>query len=165
VENLRRCFIVTASLDYGDTGGGGDDAKYGGDSRDNNPTPNAMLQLCAVFFTEILECILNRCSISIDSKSTNDCFCFVAEVADMAKGFSLVYIGNVYLDERRVDSSQCISQCDTGVCECAWIDNDGIHIASGFVDSINDGALPIRLEMTELDSLGSALLVCRRDYV
>src|SRR6266436_134240 len=94
--------------------------------------------------------ILNRSCISIHSQTTDDCLCFITQVAVIPEGLPLVYVGDVNLDERYINTEQCVPQRYTRVCESPWVDNNSIDLSSRFVYVADDNAFVVRLDIFEL---------------
>ena len=99
----------------------------------------------------MLRSILNRSRIPIHSQTTDDCLCLITQVAVIPEGLPLVYVGDVNLDERYINTEQCVPQRYTRVCESPWVYNNSIDLSSRFVYAVDDNAFVVRLDIFELD--------------
>jgi len=69
------------------------------------------------------------------------------------------------LEEGYIHASQRISQGYTGMGEGTWIDDYSVDVTAGFVDAIDQGAFPVRLEVVEGYCEGWALFLSLWYYV
>lgn len=104
-------------------------------------------------------CKFDRSRVPKCGHAANDGCSFILKVAVVSEGLSRVHIGDVQLDEWDVHSQQSIANRDTGMGESARVDDDYVDVTSGLMDTVDDGALPIRLEGIELGPEIRALLL------
>lgn len=69
-------------------------------------------------------------------------------------------VTNVDFHKWELHTQQCVSQRNAGMCEAPRIDNHEVALATGFVDSIDDGAFVVGLERVKRDSQLVRLLFC-----
>jgi hypothetical protein len=71
--------------------------------------------------------------------------------------FSGVNVANVDLQERDGNSCESIAKSHACVCETARVDDDELGLATGVVDSVDDGTFMVGLKVLDFDSQVFAL--------
>jgi len=74
----------------------------------------------------------------------------------LAEGLSFIDIGNVHFNDRRINSSNRISDGDGGVGVGPGIENDAVVTEAHFVELINNLPFVITLEILEVSFLEHA---------
>jgi len=93
--------------------------------------------------------ILNSSFVAKSSQTCNHSLSLVTQITMMSKRLPLMHICDMDLEEGYIHASQRISQGYTGMGEGTWIDDYSVDVTAGFVDAIDQGAFPVRLEVVE----------------
>lgn len=111
----------------------------------------------------VLECLVavrlqflgdevDGCRVTKNAESTDDADCLVAQEAAVPELFSGVDVANVNLQEWDRNTCEGIAKSHARVCETAWVDDDKLSLSAGIVDSVDNGAFMVGLEIFDFDS-------------
>jgi hypothetical protein len=115
---------------------------------------------------QVLGTKLNRSLIPKNAQPTNYRLSFITQIAMMSKCFPLMHIADMHFHKRNVHARKRVSNRYTGMCKRAWVNNDSFGaVEARFVDSVDNCAFPVGLEVGEGCRVGCALGLRRRGYV
>ena len=101
--------------------------------------------------------MVNCTLVAKNAHPHNNCLCLGAQETLMPKLLPPMRIAHVQLDERNVHASQGVPQRDTGMCQSARVDDDGIDFSTRFMDAVNYSPFVVGLECGEGDVEGGGL--------
>ena len=82
----------------------------------------------------------------------------------MSELLALMYVGNVYLDDRRLDAADTVVQCNAGVCVSTGVEHDAVAREALLLHLVDEHALYVTLEIVYLD-VRIALAQLRQEIV
>lgn len=97
-------------------------------------------------------CVLQGRQVAINAQTADHADRLVGQIGVVTEWFALVHIGNMHLNERYGDSTQCIAQRNTGVGICRSVDDNESGIGAGCLDFFNQFAFVIALEAFASDT-------------
>jgi hypothetical protein len=86
---------------------------------------------------------LNSSFIPKRSHSSYYRLSLITQIAMMSERLPFMHIRDMNLHKRYVYSCQRVSQSNAGMCEGAWIDDNGVDVPAGFMYAVDYGAFPI----------------------
>ena len=98
----------------------------------------------------VAEC-LNGQTVAVKSEAADDALAGATDERLVAKLLTLVYIGDMYLDNWALEGADAVLQCYTGMCIGTCVEHDAIIAEPHFLHLVNQLSLDITLEVVELD--------------
>lgn len=101
--------------------------------------------------------VFHCCLISIRSQSHNYSNGNVTEVTLVPELLALVNVADMTLNERNINTSDSVSDCDRCVGVSSRVDDDKVNLLCPCtMDTVDQEAFVVRLECGESDSFGGA---------